>query len=344
MHSIRSIGAAIITGCLIATAVACTASGEKQTAAQSQTPSSSTKGLPAVPGIVDEIAPSVVTITTPIGLGSGVVFQADGTIVTDAHVVENQSKKPFPTMQVQFADGKAASAKLVAVDDVTDVAVITANRKKLPVPTFSSTEPQVGQMCVVIGSPLGLQETATAGIVSGLHRNMPPTSESPQGLIDLVQTDAPISPGNSGGAAVDGDGHIIGLSEAYIPPSAGAVAIGFVTPASVVTDIAQQLIKNGQATHAFIGIQPAPISPQLAQRYQLPSSGALVATVSDGGPAQQAGIQQGDVIVRFAGTKIKTVTDLLAAIRKKKPDQKVAVVIDRDGKTTTVQLILAERP
>lgn len=347
MHAARRIMTVTIAGCLVTTVAACTAnsSATKTSASSSPKPSgSSAQGLSAVPGIVNEVAPSVVTITTPIGLGSGVVFDANGIIVTDAHVVEDQSKKPFSTVQVQFADGKTVSAQVLGVDDVTDVAVINADRKKLPVPTFSSAEPVVGQMCVVIGSPLGLEETATAGIISGLHRNMPPSNESPEGLIDLLQTDAPISPGNSGGAAVDGNGHIIGLSEAYIPPSQGAVAIGFVTPASIVTDVAKQLIKTGHATHAFIGIQPLAITSQLAQRYNLPTTGVLVAEVTSGGPAQKAGIEQGDVITSFGGTKIKSVTDLLAAVRSATVGKQVTVVIDRNGKSKSVTLTVTESP
>lgn len=173
---------------------------------------------------------------------------------------------------------------------------------------------------------------------------MPPSSESPEGLIDLLQTDAPISPGNSGGAAVDGNGHIIGLSEAYIPPSQGAVAIGFVTPASIVTDIAKQLIKTGHATHGFIGVQPLAITSQLAQRYNLPSTGVLVATVTSGGPAQKAGIEQGDVITSFDGTKVKSVTDLLAAIRSATIGKQVTVVIDRNGNSKSVTLTVTESP
>ena len=189
-----------------------------------------TAGLPAVPGIVRQVEPSVVTIRTQIGLGSGVVYHSDGTIVTDAHVVEDQQKQPYKTVQVQFADGSQASAKVVGVDDATDVGVIKADKTNLPAAKFSSSQPEVGQLDVVIGSPLGLDETVTAGIISALHRNMPPSQEAPQGSLDLIQTDAPISPGNSGGAVVNSNSEVIGLSEAYLPPSSGAVAIGFVTP------------------------------------------------------------------------------------------------------------------
>ena len=300
-------------------------------------------GLPAVPGIVQELEPSVVTITTPIGLGSGVVYHSDGTIVTDAHVVEDQQKNPYSSVTVQFADGSQTKAALVGVDNATDVGVIKADKTNLPAAKFSSTEPQVGQLDVVIGSPLGLTETVTAGIISGLHRNMPPSQEAPQGSLDLIQTDAPISPGNSGGAVVNGNSEVIGLSEAYLPPSSGAVAIGFVTPATTVTNVADQLLKNGKVKHALLGVVPADLTPQIVQRFNLPTtSGALIINVASGGPADKAGIKVGDIITAFDGGKVTNVTDLLAALRKKDPGQQVDVTVQRGQQSQTVHVTLGD--
>ncbi len=302
------------------------------------------RGLPAVPGIVKQLQPSVVTIRTKIGLGSGVVYKSNGVIVTDAHVVENEQHQPFEHVQVSFADGQKVGAKVLAVDNVTDVAVIKADRTGLPVPKFATGLPQVGEMCVVIGSPLGLAETATAGIVSGLHRTMPPSDESPQGLFNLIQTDAPISPGNSGGPVANGNGVVIGLSEAYIPPSEGAVAIGFVTPATIVTDIADQLLASGKAKHAFLGVQPSNISSQMVQLYGLPRSGALVLQVVPHSPAAQAGLQRGDVIVKLDGDKVGNVTDLLRVLREAQPGEQVPVEVDRNGQAKTLHVRLTSRP
>ncbi|GAB3569364.1 hypothetical protein GCM10027405_32460 [Arthrobacter alkaliphilus] len=293
-----------------------------------------------MPGIVREVEPSVVTIQTSGGIGSGVVYRSDGTIVTDAHVVEDQQKKPFKTVQIHFADGSQAVATVVGVDDPTDVAVVKADRNNLPAARFPTTLPIVGQLAVVIGSPLGLEETVTAGIISALHRNMPPSEGSP-GLIDLIQTDAPISPGNSGGAVVNSKSEIIGLSEAYLPPSSGAVSIGFVTPAATVTDVADQILKSGVAAHAVLGIIPTDISPEVASRLSLPrTSGALVIEVAQGGPAAKAGLQPGDIIVQFDGQKIANVTDLLAAIRKKEPGQQSDVEFQRGQETKSVKVTL----
>ena len=298
-------------------------------------------GLPAVPGVVKEVEPSVVTIRTDIGLGSGVIYHADGSIVTDAHVVENEQKQPFKNVQVQFADGSKSQGTVVGVDDVTDVGVIKVDRNGLPAAKFASSDPEVGSMTVVIGSPLGLEETVTAGIVSSLHRNMPPSKESPHGAIDLLQTDAPISPGNSGGAVADSTGQVIGLSEAYLPPSSGAVAIGFVTPSSTVTSVADQLLASGAVKHAALGVVPTDITPQLAQRFSLPATaGALILNIPQGSPADNAGMKAGDIITKFAQTQIGNVTDLLVALRKQDPGQQVDIVVQRGPTQQTLHVTL----
>src|SRR5699024_3519945 len=184
--------------------------------------------------------------------------------------------------------------------------------------------PQVGQLTVVVGSPMGLSGTVTAGIVSALHRKMPASEENPQGLIGLIQVDAPISPGNSGGAAVNGDGTVIGMSEAYLPPKSGAVAIGFVTPATTLTDVADELIDHGEASHAYLGARPANITPQVAKRLNLPeSSGVVVVEVVDSGPAADAGLQSGDIITKVDDTSIDKVIDLLTVLRKHEPGDEV---------------------
>jgi serine protease DegQ len=292
---------------------------------------------------VKEVEPSVVTVKTQDGIGSGVVYRADGTIVTAAHVVEDQQKQPYKNVQVQLADGTQAAATVIAVDDPTDVAVIKADRSGLPAARFSTGTPVVGSLSVVIGTPLGLDETVTAGIVSGLHRNMPPSREQPHGAIDLLQTDAPISPGNSGGAVADASGQVIGLSEAYLPPSSGAVAIGFVTPSTTVTIVADQLLKNGKASHASLGIVPADLTPEIIQRFNLPTtSGALVIDVVPGSPADTAGIRAGDIITSFAGQKVAGVTDLLAALRKEQPGQQADPTLQRGKDTKTLTAMLAD--
>jgi serine protease DegQ len=317
----------------------------ESTAPSGSAAASSGPGLGVVPQVVRDVEPSVVTIVTTVGLGSGVIYKANGTIVTDAHVVEDEQKNPFRTVQVQFADGKKSSAKVVAVDDITDVAVIRADRSGVPAAQFESELPVVGALAVVIGSPLGLQETVTAGVISSLHRDQPPSKEAPQGLIDLIQTDAPISPGNSGGAVANANSMIVGLSEAYLPPSSGAVSIGFVTPSATVTDIADQLIATGHARHAYLGIQPGDITAQVAQQFHLNTqSGALVLAVGSNGPAAAAGIKAGDVITKIGSTPVQTVTDLLAALRSHQPNSKVAVTVLRNSTPKELTVTLTDRP
>jgi serine protease DegQ len=340
--------ASIVCAGVLMGSAACTMS----TASPSLAPSTSAPPPPAggstgdlsnVPGIVREVEASVVTVVSANGLGSGVVYHADGTIVTDAHVVEDESKQPFDTVQVQFADGSRSDADVVAVDDATDVGVIKAQRSSLPAATFSTSTPIVGQLAVVIGSPLGLAETVTAGIVSALHRNMPPSQDAPQGILDLIQTDAPISPGNSGGAVVDVHGDVIGLSEAYLPPSSGAVAIGFVTPAATVTEVADQLLKNGVVHRAFLGVVPAEITPEIAARFDLTTTkGALVIQLSENGPAAAAGLRAGDIIIKFDGKSIGSATDLLAAIRDSDPGDRVQITAVRGSKKDTLAVTLGD--
>jgi serine protease DegQ len=343
----RRAGLAAVLSCgLLIAAPACTGqSGPAPSPPATATTgdSSSTGDLAVVPRVVKEVEPSVVTIRTPEGVGSGVVYNADGTILTDAHVVVDQQKRPFESMKIVFADGTQAEATVVGADNPTDVAVVKADRGNLPAAKFSSSVPVVGQLAVVIGSPLGLEQTVTAGIVSGLHRNMPPSEGAPQGLLDLIQTDAPISPGNSGGPVVNGNSEVIGLAEAYLPPSTGAVAIGFVTPTATVLDVAEQILKSGVVRHAALGIVPTELTPEIAQRFNLPTtSGSLVVDVARDGPADRAGIQPGDIITEFAGQKIESVTDLLAELRKKDPGDKVEVVVRRGQATKNVNVTLAD--
>jgi S1-C subfamily serine protease len=164
-------------------------------------------------------------------------------------------------------------------------------------------------------------------------------------LVDLMQTDAAISPGNSGGAVVDAAGRVIGISEAYIPPEQGAVAIGFAVPAATAVSVADQLLEKGRVQHAFVGIQPAALTPQVAQQLGLEqSSGVLVYDVTGGGPAEKAGIAPGDVLISAAGKRLTTVEDLFAALREHRPGQTISLERVHDGKQGTVNVVLSAKP
>lgn len=293
-----------------------------------------------IPRIVDEVEPSVVAILTEAGEGSGVIWDADGTIVTNYHVVVDAGE-----IEVGFADGRRGPAELVAADPVTDLAILRAERDGLPAAEFADELPEVGALAVAIGNPLGFENTVTAGIVSGLNRSIPGSAGGTQALVDLIQTDAPISPGNSGGALVDADGRVIGINVAFIPPAARAVSIGFAIPAPTVRDVVSQLLEDGSAEHAFLGIAPAQLTPQIADRLGVDvEQGVVVLEVVEGGPAHEAGIETGDIVTTIGDREIRTVEELFAALRDQEPGDEVAVRVVSDGDEREVRVTLADRP
>src|SRR6266540_6829629 len=293
-----------------------------------------------IPDIVRRVQPSVVTIITGQGLGSGVVWSREGIIVTDQHVIEGSSR-----VQVAFADGRRVAGTVKAADQVTDLAIVQAQRSGLPPATFQPKLPQVGELAIAIGSPLGFENTVTAGIISGLHREIPGSGQQTQSLVDLIQTDAPISPGNSGGAVVNAAGQVIGISEAFIPPSQGAVSIGFAIPADTAVSVVGQLLQSGRARHAFLGVQPGDLTPETAQQLGVSaSSGVVVLDVVGGGPAAKAGLEPGDVITAINGKQVSSVEDFLAALRPLSPGDTVTVSYLRGQAEQEAKVVLANRP
>jgi S1-C subfamily serine protease len=290
--------------------------------------------------IVEDLAPSVVTIFTGEGLGSGVVYDGDGLILTNEHVVRGNQE-----VEVGFADGQRVGGTVQAADPISDLALVRTDRTGLPVPEFQKELPRVGETAIVIGSPLGFESTVTAGIISGLHRAIPGSAASSQSLVDLIQTDAPISPGNSGGAVANSRGQVVGISEAYIPPQAGAVALGFAIPAATAVEVAGQLKESGRAEHAFIGLTPGDLTPQIAERLGIrDTKGVLVMSIADGGPAEQAGIEPGDVLLTLEGKELSAPEDLLSALRGLDPGQTITVSFNRDNKGQEAKVQLSERP
>jgi serine protease DegQ len=293
-----------------------------------------------IPEIVATLEPSVVTVLTDLGLGSGVVWDPDGVIVTNNHVVAGAS-----AVQVAFADGERADATVVATDPRTDLAVLQTGRIDLPAATFSRDLPLVGSLAIAIGSPLGLEETVTAGIISGLHREVPGSATQSSALVDLLQTDAAISPGNSGGALVNADGAVIGINVAYLPPAGGAVSIGFAIPSPTVIDVVGQLLDTGRVAHAYLGIQPAQLTPEIAQQFGLSvTSGVVVVDVGADAPAARAGIEPGDVIVGIDEETIETVEDFLGAMRRHAPGERVTITLVRGADSLELEAVLADLP
>ena len=299
------------------------------------------QGPADIPTIVTNVQPSVVTVFTGRGgLGSGVVYSEDGLILTNEHVVRGRQN-----VEVGFADGRRVAGKVRATDEISDLALVEAERTGLPAAKFQTDLPRIGELAIVIGSPLGFENTVTSGIISGLHREIPGSASSSQSLVDLIQTDAAISPGNSGGAVVNGRGEVIGISEAYIPPSTGAVALGFAIPAATAVKVADQLREDGTADHAFIGLGLAEITEPIANELGLPDTrGALALSVQEGGPAAKAGMSAGDVIIKLDGDEVASPEDLLAALRSKSPGQTVTVEFRRGTETQEAKVQLVARP
>ena len=292
-----------------------------------------------IPEIVRKVEPSVVAVAVDNGEGSGVVWDADGTVVTNNHVVEGSER-----VEIVFANGERAQGRVLATDPLTDLAVVKLERDSLTPARFSQELPRVGELAVAIGNPLGLENTVTAGIVSGLHRTVPGGPET-QALVDLIQTDAPISPGNSGGALVDARGRVIGINVAYIPPELRAVSIGFAIPSSTVVDIVTQLLEDGKAQHAYLGVQLAELTPQLAERFDIRSqTGVLVLEVVEDSAADRAGMRAGDVIVSVDGSTMRRVEDVLALLRQRSPGDEINVRLVRDGDERTLAIKLIDRP
>lgn len=239
-----------LTGCIDTRESSDASTRDTVAAAPNTAQSASDNDAPGFVEMVQRLAPSVVTVRTDGGLGSAVVLRPD-VVVTNAHVVGDERD-----VTIVYADGTRSSGEVLATDRVTDLAVIRIERTDLPVPHFRTELPAPGEPAVAIGSPLGFQGSVSAGVISGLHRDIPGSAAQSQSLVDLIHTDAPISPGNSGGALLDNEGRVVGINEAYIPPDAGAVSLGFAIPSATVLDLTEQLLRDGE-----VGSTPTSASP-----------------------------------------------------------------------------------
>jgi serine protease Do len=334
---------------LLLTLAGCTAGPSTAPAPQTTTTADATAtrtAAPPAPGpqpnwradVVARLAPSVVTVRTGQGGGSGVVYQPD-VVITNHHVVAGTTD-----VTIDYADGTSSPGTVLASDPTTDIAVVRTARGDLPVPEYRTELPRPGESVLAIGSPLGFEGTVTAGIVSALNRQIPGSAEKSAALVDLIQVDAAISPGNSGGALLDSAGRVIGINEAYIPPAAGAVSIGFAIPAATAVDIADQLLADGTASHPYLGVSLARLTPQITEGLGVTAeSGALVLAVPPEGPAAAAGVRPGDVIVGLGDNTVETVEDLLGALRETEPGQQVTLTVVRDGEELDVPVTIGSQ-
>jgi S1-C subfamily serine protease len=278
--------------------------------------------------------------------GSGVIYSSDGKIITNNHVVTGGSDTQAQDIEVTLATGEKLAASVVGTDSLTDLAVIKVNAGfDLPAATFATDLPILGEYVVALGSPDGYQNSVNLGIVSGLDRSV--KVQDGMGVTvytDLIQTDAGISSGNSGGALANVDGQVVGIPSVAVQ-SVDVENIGFAIPSALVKKVADEIIATGKATHAYIGVGPQTVTSALQQQFGLArSSGILVAELGANGPAAKAGIQMGDIITKVGNEDMREAEDLLAAIRGKKPGDKVDVTIDRKGKTLVLTVTLEERP
>jgi serine protease Do len=276
------------------------------------------------------------------GVGSGVVYSADGYIITNAHVV-SENGTPAETVEVTFRSGETVPATIVATDSFTDIAVIKVQKSGLTAATFADDDSvTIGEYAVAIGSPLDYSNSVTLGVVSGLGRSIENAGST--ALVDLIQTDAAISPGNSGGALLDGRGRVIGINVAFLPPNTtGAENIGFAIPAGTAVSVAEELIANGRASHPYLGINYAIMNKAVQQRYQLTTdSGVLVTQVDPQGPAAKAGLKVEDIVTIFATKTVTSETDFITALRELDAGDQVPVTVNRDGTTVELTITVGE--
>ncbi|MBW3653485.1 MAG: trypsin-like peptidase domain-containing protein [Actinobacteria bacterium] len=297
--------------------------------------------LARVPEIYRKLEPSVVAVQVEgrqgSGEGSGVVYEPRR-IVTNHHVVAGAGE-----IEVVLADGDRIPARVVASDPRTDLALLAVDRD-LPPASFATSVPPVGSLAVAIGNPLGFEGSVTAGVLSGVDRAVPSEGQTPA-LVNLLQTDAPISPGNSGGALVGQDGKVIGINVAYIAPVARAVSIGFAIPSPTVVDIVRQLAEDGEVDHAFLGVKLRPLTSAVAEQLQVDAQeGVIVAAVEPRGPADRAGLRAGDIIVEAGERPVSALEDVFSALRRTEPGDTLTLTVIRDGDRRDVRVQTGRRP
>lgn len=313
-----------------------------------------------VTGAAAAAAPSVVTISVVSdfgsGSGSGVALTKDGYILTNAHVVTLSGQTEDGVITVRTWDGLVYRASIIGTDPTYDLAVVKISpRIELkPIEFADSADLNVGDNVVAIGAPLGLSSTVTEGIISALNRTIQvASSEIPQdgGLrlwngsgsapisLQVIQTDAAINPGNSGGALVEQTGKLIGINVAIATAGsgeAGSIGVGFAIPSNTAFRIAQEIIDTGSASHGLLGALVRDRSDDQSTF----STGAYVEEVTEGGAAETAGVESGDVIIEFAGKEVTSAADLTALVRAEPAGSEVELVLIRDGKELTLQVVL----
>lgn len=270
-------------------------------------------------------------------MGSGVIVSPEGYILTNQHVVESAD-----SIEVNLIDGRRAKAELVGSDPETDLAVIRIREDNLPSLEFASDNAaQVGDVVLAIGNPFGVGQTVTMGIISALGRNHVGINT----FENFIQTDAAINPGNSGGALVDTEGRLLGINTAIFSRSGGSLGIGFAIPSDTVRDVLDQIVKSGSVTRGYIGVEQQNINTELVKAFNLPrESGVIVAGVVQDGPADKAGIEVGDILLKLDDKEIKDTADMLNLVAGTTPGEKRTFSILRNGEEIKIQVEIGVRP
>lgn len=297
----------------------------------------------AISAVAEKVKPSVVNIQVQVqqqdrygnmqqgeGVGSGIIFSSDGYIITNNHVAGEAV-----SIKVTLNNGEEYLAKLIGADSNTDIAVIKIDAKGLTPAVFTGIESiKVGELAIAIGSPFGLQQSVTVGVVSALGRDVALSSESLP-MVDLIQTDAAINPGNSGGALVNSAGQIIGINTMIYSTSGSSAGIGFAITSNTAVNIAKQLIKYGVAKIPFIGIEMGNNTTDIA--------GVLISSVVPGKPAEKAGLKAGDIITEIDKTAIENPYQLLAQLLRHNVGDAIEIKYYRNSQYSTVNVVLAEK-
>ncbi|MDK2896985.1 MAG: serine protease Do [Candidatus Atribacteria bacterium] len=272
------------------------------------------------------------------GIGTGFIFRDDGYILTNEHVISGADE-----IKVTFLDGQEFEGRIVGSDPLTDIAVVKIEaEEKLPtIPLGDSDQARVGEWVIAIGNPYGFSHTVTVGVLGAKGRPVY-TGDAGREYENFLQTDAAINPGNSGGPLLNLAGEVIGINTAIIPYAQG---IGFAIPINMAKSIIDQLIEKGKVVRAWLGVYIQDLTPEIAEQFGLEEPrGALVADIVAGGPAEEAGIQRGDVILKVGSSEITDVKHLQQVIRSHRPGDKTTVEVWRDGKLLTLEVVLEELP
>jgi serine protease DegQ len=270
-------------------------------------------------------------------LGSGVIVNSSGLILTNQHVIEAADE-----IEVALEDGRSVKARIAGSDPDTDLAVLKIDVKNLPSITFADPKKnKVGDVVLAIGNPFGVGQTVTQGIISALGRNHLGIST----FESFIQTDASINPGNSGGALIDAEGNLVGINSAIYSHNGGSMGIGFAIPVSIAKQVMEQIVRQGSVTRGWLGIEAQDLTLELADSFQLRSThGALIAGIVKGGPAERAGLKVGDVLIEINNMKVIDGTNMMGIISELNPNKRAILKVARNHKEIEIPVMIGLRP